>query len=230
MNTDTAQSAIVIGATGLVGAQVVAQLAQSDRYQTVYQIVRRQPVVDCSAKVQTLVIPDFSQLELALKDLQLTGADAFSTLGTTQKVAGSKQAFYDVDFSLNLHFAELMQQHGAGHFLLLSATGADAKSLVFYNRVKGELEQAVTALGFARLSIFQPSLLIGQHQDSRLAEGLAQSLFKTFKPLIPETWSYRPIEAQRVATAMLKAAALRGHGPAIYSNADMLTLTLENNQ
>lgn len=230
MNTDTAQSAIVIGATGLVGAQLVAQLAQSDHYHTVYQIVRRQPVVDCSAKVQTLVIPDFTQLETALQDLQLNGADAFSALGTTQKVAGSKQAFYDVDFTLNLNFAKLMQQQGAGHFLLLSATGADAKSMIFYNRVKGELEQAVTALDFARLSIFQPSLLIGQHQDSRLAEGLAQSLFKTFKPLIPETWSYRPIEAQRVAIAMLKVAILQGHGPAIYSNTDMLTLTLENNQ
>lgn len=230
MNADAAQSAIVIGATGLVGAQLVAQLAQSERYHTVYQVVRRQPIVACSAKVQTLVIPDFNQLESALKDLQLTGADAFSTLGTTQKVAGSKQAFYAVDYTLNLNFATLMHQHGAAHLLLLSATGADAKSLIFYNQVKGELEQAVSQLGFARLSIFQPSLLIGQHQDSRLAEGLAQSLFKAFKPLIPETWSYRPIEAQRVAAAMLKVAGLRGHGKALYSNADMLTLTLENNQ
>ncbi len=230
MNTNAAQSAIVIGATGLVGAQLVAQLAQSDRYHTVYQIVRRQPVVECSAKVQTLIIPDFSQLEEALRDLPLTGGDAFSILGTTQKVAGSKQAFYAVDFSLNLNFAILMHQLGVGHFLLLSATGADSKSLVFYNKVKGELEQAVSQLDFPRLSIFQPSLLIGQHQDSRLAEGLAQSLFKAFKPVIPETWSYRPIEAQRVATAMLKVAGLRGHGKALYSNADMLTLTLENNQ
>lgn len=230
MHTDTAQSAIVIGATGLVGAQLVAQLEHSNHYQTIYQIVRRQPVVECSAKVQTLVIPDFSQLEAALRDVQLTGADAFSTLGTTQKVAGSKQAFYDVDFRLNLSFATLMRQHDAGHFLLLSATGADPKSLVFYNKVKGELEQAVSQLAFPRLSIFQPSLLIGKHQDSRLAEGLAQSLFKAFKSVIPETWSYRPIEAQRVAIAMLKVARLRGHGKAFYSNADMLTLTLENNQ
>ncbi len=232
MNTLNQKTAIVIGATGLVGSQLIRQLVQDPSYKTVYQIVRRAPVQDIalgSHKLQSILVADFSQLENTLQNLDLSQADAFSTLGTTLKQAGSKQAFQQVDYDFNLDFATQVKRLGATHFLLLSATGADSGSFIFYNKVKGRLEQAVEQLGFAKLSVFQPSLLIGLHQDARLAEGLAQKAFQAAKSIIPATWAYRPIEAERVAIAMQRAASLQSLRKVIYSNADMLTLTLENN-
>lgn len=238
------KSAIVIGATGLVGKQLVQQLLGSGRYATVYQIVRR-PVVQLQPQsqsqsqsqpnsvgqdtaLQSIVINDFAVMEQHLTRLNLNQADAFSTLGTTLKQAGSKDAFRQVDLAYNLKFAQLVKKLGVQHFLLLSATGANARSALFYNKVKGELEQAVTQLCFEHLSIFQPSLLLGAHQDARLAENLAQKAFSLLKPVLSQTWKYRPIEAERVAQAMCIAAAQTTHGKLIYSNTDILSLTLEN--
>ena len=233
--------AIVIGATGLVGKYLVDELLASGHYQKIYQVIRRQQnqtahqsdASDHNPKTSaltTIVVPDFAQLGLALAALDLNQADAFCTLGTTLKQAGSKQAFKQVDLDYSLSFAQTVKELGASHFLLLTATGADAHSLFFYNKIKGQLEQAVTQLGFSRLSIFQPSLLIGQHQDKRLIESLAQKAFGLTKPLLPETWSYRPIEATRVAKAMQKVAttAHLTNNNTIYSNSDLLNLTLEN--
>ena len=238
------KKAIVIGASGLVGRHLVDILISSGQYSTIYQVVRKQPKVDNKKSnnpsnqpldhnpLKNIVVPDFANLEQALADLDLTGADAFSTLGTTRKQAGSKEAFRQVDFNYNLNFAALVKQHGANHFLLLSATGADADSMIFYNQVKGELEQAVEQLNFEQLSFFQPSLLIGEHQDQRLLEGIGQQIFGLAKRVVPETWAYRPIEAERVAKAMCIVANMPKQqslaAKTIYSNHHLLTLTLEN--
>ncbi len=236
------KSAIVIGATGLVGADLVKQLVASGQYQTIYQIVRHEPKSAPNAPSQntanhevlkTIVVPDFAQLSQSLTGLNLRGADAFSTLGTTLKQAGSRQAFKQVDFTYNLNFARICKQLGVQHFLLLSATGADSTSFIFYNKIKGQLEQAVEKLGFMRLSIFQPSLLIGEHKEQRMLEGLGQQVFKMTQHLVPDTWAYRPIEAKRVAQAMCIVANQTPIPTAnldkiIYSNTQLLTLTLEN--
>lgn len=236
------KSAIVIGATGLVGKQLVQQLLNTGRYATVYQIVRRplqrlQPQSvpiehglddKYGAALESIVITDFADMEPYLTRLNLNQADAFSTLGTTLKQAGSKDAFQQVDLTYNLKFAQIVKKLGVQHFLLLSATGANTRSAFFYNKIKGELEQAVEQLCFERLSIFQPSLLLGEHQDARLAENLAQKAFAVIKPVLTQTWKYRPIEAERVAQAMCIAATLPAQAKVIYSNTDLLTLTLEN--
>lgn len=229
------KSAIVIGATGLVGKQLVQRLVSSGRYATVYQIVRRPPpqsnsqsTVGQDTTLETIVINDFAAMQQHLTRLNLNQADAFSTLGTTLKQAGSKDAFRQVDLAYNLKFAQIVKKLGGQHFLLLSATGANARSPFFYNKIKGELEQAVEQLCFERLSIFQPSLLLGEHQDARLAENLAQKAFSLVKPVLSQTWKYRPIEGERVAQAMCIAGAQPTHGKVIYSNTDMLSLTLEN--
>lgn len=230
--------AVVMGATGLVGGFLIKQLLASGSYSTIYQIVRHTPKSPPNNRLvqsgfKNIVIPDFANLEQALAGLDLSGADAFSTLGTTLKQAGSKDAFKQVDYGYNLNFAKLVKQQGARHFLLLSATGADANSFIFYNKVKGQLEDAVKQTGFEQLSIFHPSLLIGQHGDKRMLEGIGQQVFNAAKSLLPPTWSFRPIEAERVAQAMCMAAnqsTVQAINPNIniYSNADLLNLTLEN--
>lgn len=92
---------------------------------------------------------------------------AFSCLGTTLKIAGSKQGFYAVDYEINAHFADLIQDKHI-HFLIVSTLGANANSPIFYNKVKGELEDYIQSLGIEKLSIFRPSLLIGKRSDVRL--------------------------------------------------------------
>ncbi len=234
--------AIVIGATGLVGGFLVKQLQASAQYHIIYQIVRHAPKSkpnvqsensEIKSNIKNIVVPDFAHLDQALVNLDLTDADAFSTLGTTLKQAGGKDAFKQVDFTYNLKFAELVKQKGARQFLLLSATGADANSFIFYNKVKGQLEDAVKQIGFEQLSVFHPSLLIGEHSDKRMLEGIGQQVFNAAKSLLPPTWAYRPIEAERVAQAMCMVANQSPTHTAksntrTYSNADLLQLTLEN--
>lgn len=230
------KSAIVIGATGLVGSLLVEKLVASRYYRTVYQIVRQVPDTITGAhrdqSLETIVIADFERLEKMLTRLDLHNADAFSTLSTTLKQAGSKQQFRQVDFTYNLQFAQIVKELGAQHFLLLSATGANAASPLFYNQIKGELERAIEQLCFDRLSIFQPSLLLGQHRDQRLMENMAQKVFRLTERLLPADWRYRPIEAERVAQAMYRVATSLApdavhQAKAIYSNTDLLNLTLE---
>jgi len=203
--------AVVIGATGLVGRQLIQQLLTSGHYREIYAVVRKRfdlgPTTD--AALRWIVIPDFTLLKDELKKYDFNDADAFSTLGSTLKQAGSKAAFYQIDHDYNLAFAEATQQQGARHLLLVSAMGADSGSIVYYNRVKGELEQHVQQLNFEYCSIFRPSLLIGERQDARLLEGAAQSFFQWGNNLLPKNFYARPITAPQVAAAMCQAALLK---------------------
>lgn len=225
--------AIVIGATGLVGRLLLKELSASQRYAQIIAVARRYDLPNLP-NIEPLMVSDFAQLPMQLAALNLTDADAFSCLGTTLRQAGSKARFKEIDYQYNLDFARACKQAGVRHFFLLSATGASASSAVFYNRVKGELERDVVALGFPYVSIFQPSLLIGEHADPRPAEAIGQRLFSFGKVFIPSTFAYRPIEAARVACAMRQVAIETADGGAVlakpvtvYSNANMLKRTLE---
>ena len=125
---------IVIGATGLVGKQLIKRLQDEPTCQQITAVVRKhQNDLDALDKVQQLVLEDF----LMLNDQDVSKhSHGFSCLGSTMKKAGSKQAFYSIDYTINAHFAELLQQTSA-HYLLLSAMGADPQSHFYYNRVKG---------------------------------------------------------------------------------------------
>jgi len=209
-------NAIVIGATGLVGHELLSRLLLSGHYQTIYAVVRKpeaeSPTTSANAptRIEWIVTPDFTQLATRLASYDLTGADAFSALGSTQKQAGSKAAFYQIDHDYNLAFAEAVFQQGARHLLLVSAQGANPDSFIFYNKVKGELEADVSKIDFDFVSIFRPSLLLGERSnDKRLGEGLAQTIFNLSNPMIPAPFSARPIEASRVALAMAQMAYLK---------------------
>lgn len=226
-----APAAVVAGATGLVGRAVLARLLAADPrtslvvYSAVHSVGRRAPELPptgAAASVPRLVFcqSDFKSPE----SLNLPPVDdVFIALGTTIAVAGSQAAFRAVDFDAVLAVARAARAAGAKRIGVVSALGADAGSRVFYNRVKGEMEQAVCQLGFETVVIAQPSLLDGERerlgQPTRPGEQWALRLMRPLKALIPRTW--RPIRADDVARALIAAVQAGKPGVQVLSSADM---------
>ena len=142
---------------------------------------------------------------------------AFSCLGTTLKRQAQSKHFYAVDYTINAHFAELLQAKGT-HYILVSALGAEAKSAVFYNRVKGELEQYSESLDLDKVSILRPSLLLGERHEQRRLEDLGQKLYLKISRFIPDHFRYKPVSATQVAHTMVDAAQSQIHKFQIYDN------------
>lgn len=187
------------GATGLVGRSILEGLLGDPSVQSVHVVGRKKPRV-AHARI-TCHIVDFASLP------PLPPVDEiYLALGTTIKVAGSQAAFRAVDFDANLATARAALAAGARRCGLVSAMGANAKSGVFYNRVKGELEEALAQLPFAGLVIARPSLLIGDRatlgQPERPLEKVSAVLMKMFGPLLPA--NYRAIAAAKVAQTLLE--------------------------
>jgi uncharacterized protein YbjT (DUF2867 family) len=190
--------ALLAGSTGLIGRALLPLLLASPRYSQVHALVRR-PVLAEAPKLQQHVV-DFQSLpELPPVD------DVFITLGTTIKVAGSQAAFRQVDFDAVVNTARAAKAAGASRLAVVSALGADASSRVFYNRVKGEMQAAVSALGFDAVVIVQPSLLLGDRstlgQPVRAGEVWGGRLLGW----LPR--SVRPIADTQVARALSRALA-----------------------
>jgi uncharacterized protein YbjT (DUF2867 family) len=141
----------------------------------------------------------------------------FCALGTTMRAAGSQEAFRRVDYEYPLAIAKLALSGGASHFLLVSAIGANPRSHFFYNRVKGELEEAVRALRYRSLTIARPSLLLGKREEWRLGEEIAKRLGW----VLPPRW--RPVHASQVAAALLHAARAAIPGVQVLENAALQT-------
>lgn len=197
------RTALVIGATGLVGRSLLTQL--TSLYHKVIVIARRQPK-GMSDAMHFYQLKDFHGIASFVAGLSLDNTvDAFSCLGSTLKQAGDEASFRQIDYDMNVNFAKACREKGIERFFLLSAMGADSHSRLFYNRVKGELETAIAALGFGSLAIFRPSLLLGKHENRPL-ESLAQTAYKLLKPIVPKKIPVRPIEAERVAMAMALVA------------------------
>lgn len=206
---------IVIGATGLVGKQLIKRLQDEPTCQQITAVVRKhQNDLDALDKVQQLALEDF----LMLNDQDVSKhSHGFSCLGSTMKKAGSKQAFYSIDYTINAHFAELLQQTSA-HYLLLSAMGADPQSHFYYNRVKGELEEYVQTLTLDRISLIRPSLLIGERPEQRFLEDIAQQVYHKVSRFIPDSFVYKPVTAEQVAHTMVEAALTQTVKFEIYDN------------
>ncbi|KTF14731.1 NAD(P)H-binding protein [Pseudoalteromonas sp. H105] len=189
------KTAIVIGATGLVGLHLVDQLINAAHIKKVVTLTRR-PVTYHSDKVINHVV-DFDNLS---QYSTLFEADIlFSSLGTTKKTAGSIEAQRQVDFDYQLSVAQLAAKMGVKHYLLVSSSGANVQSNSAYLKMKGELEQAIEALSFKQISIIQPSLLLGKrNNDFRLAEKIGSALLPLLC-VIPGLRKYRPITGQQVA-------------------------------
>jgi uncharacterized protein YbjT (DUF2867 family) len=193
-------TALIAGASGLVGGECLRQLLAHDGYRQVTVVTRRDlGAAALHAKVKQ-VITDFT--DLAERADELAADHVFCALGTTIRKAGSQQAFRQVDQVFPLQLAQVAKAQGARHCSIVSALGADAKSRVFYSRVKGEVEDALRAMRWPSLAIVRPSVIAGDRAESRPMERLAEHLLR----FAPATW--RPVAAADIAAAMI-ATALR---------------------
>lgn len=196
-------TALIAGATGLVGGFLLGELLAAEEYDRVVSVGRR-PSGRTHPKL-TEVVADFAALDRLAEPLR--GDDAFCCLGTTIRRAGSKEAFRAVDHTAVLAYAWAAQRGGARRFFTVSAMGADPASRLFYNRVKGETEEALGVLRFATLALFRPGLLLGPRQEARLGESLAKAVLWAAEPLlVGRLERYRAIEAAVVAKAMVRCS------------------------
>ena len=214
-----ALSVTLLGATGLIGRECVRLLLSDPRFDRVVTIGRR------ALPDEILEGVDRARLTERVADLARLeeSADALATdrvicaLGTTMKAAGSRDAFRKVDHDLPLEAARVALARGAAHFLIVTALGANTGSRVFYNRVKGEVEQALLALPFRATTIVRPSLLVGDRSERRPGEVVGRYL----GVLIPGR--YRPVRARDVATVLVEQAASDRAGALIIESEQIRT-------
>ncbi|NQT61640.1 MAG: oxidoreductase [Candidatus Marinimicrobia bacterium] len=206
----------VIGSTGLIGLEFLSNIAEGE-YQKVTAITRRQ-IPSLSDK------PFIHQATHNFEDLESMRADLTSdvlvcTLGTTIKTAGSQERFIEIDHDIPLALAKIAREEGCNTFILVSSMGADAHSSIFYSRVKGQLEEALKAVGFPRLHILRPSLLLGDRQESRPGEFLGKLVMQPLSFLIP--WKYKPIHASTLAAKIHELIVAGETGIRIWSGKEL---------
>lgn len=214
-----ARVALLAGATGLVGTELLRLLAASDRYRSVEVLARRGLPASAPDRKVHVGIVDFARLPDPFPRCD----DVFIALGTTIKAAGSREAFRQVDVDFVVAVARAARDAGASRLALVSALGARARSRVFYNRTKAEAEAAVAALGYESMVVARPSLLLGDRaalgQPTRSGEAWAASFAGPMSALLPR--GVRPIRARDVAAAMIAAMAEPQPGVRVLMSGDM---------
>jgi len=191
------RSALLVGATGLIGSIVLQRLLNVTAYRSVTVWARR-PLALHGRGLRTATF-DFEDIRLH----KVEAEDVFCCLGTTMKEARTKEVFRRVDHDYPVALAKAAARGGARRLLVVSSLGADPRSRVFYNRVKGEMEAAVSAAGVPSTIFFRPTLLRGARDEFRLGERIGLAVGDLLGPILDK---YRPIDAEVVATAMIKAA------------------------
>ena len=200
------RTALVVGATGLIGGHVLRRLATDDRWDKVVVLVRRElSGPDAGAKKIDARVVDFEALgERDVPEVD----DVFACLGTTIKVAGSQEKFRRVDHGYTVDVARLARGRGATRLALVSSVGASSSSSTFYLRVKGDTERDVSALEYGTVIIARPSILMGERREERFGERVGIAVSKVFSPLLLGGLRvYRPIEGRDVAHAIVDAVA-----------------------
>ncbi|MFN6943995.1 MAG: NAD-dependent epimerase/dehydratase family protein [Cytophagaceae bacterium] len=194
--------ALIAGSTGLVGTELLNVLDESNQFSKIYALTRRKNSIRETEKIKALLADPINSMDWP-SDVD----EVFCCLGTTMKKAGSKEAFRKVDFELVVELAKKAKNNGVNSFHVISSMGADKNSFFFYNKVKGEMQEALEKLNFGRLFIYQPSLLLGDRKETRIGEKIGEFIMKAFSSLLLGSLKkYKAIEARTVAKAMEKIA------------------------
>jgi uncharacterized protein YbjT (DUF2867 family) len=217
----TPRIALVAGASGMIGNLLVDALIDAPDYSRVFALTRR-PLGREHAKLANRIVV-FERMAEQLKGL--VAQDAFCCIGTTIADAGSQEAFREADVDAVLLFAQTARAAGATRFVVVSSVGARSDSKKFYLRTKGEMEDAITTLGFPSVDIFQPSLLLGPRKQMRPAEIAGKIFAPLMNPFLTgDREVYRPIPAATVARGMIGACRRGGRGIYRHTYAAILQL------
>jgi uncharacterized protein YbjT (DUF2867 family) len=191
------KTAIIIGATGLVGSTLVKQILDNPAYSKVVLLLRKPLNISHSNLVQEVI--DFDKLDAS----KIVGDDLFCAMGTTLAKAGSKEAQYKIDCTYPYEIGKIAKANGVKQFILVSSVGANFDSSNFYLRTKGDLEKRIESLGFQNFVSLRPSMLLGDREESRLGEKIGKVLSNILSPLLfGSLRKYRGIEALKVAKSM----------------------------
>jgi uncharacterized protein YbjT (DUF2867 family) len=197
------KTALIAGATGLVGSELLNLLLENNEYGAIHLLIRKS-FNQVSNKVTEHII-NFDELDQLKLDVAID--HVFCTLGTTIKKAGTKENFRKVDFNYVVELGKKVKELNAGKFLIVSSLGANEKSMIFYSRVKGEVEGELKKLSLPHLFIFRPSLLLGDRKEHRVGEKTAASVYKVLSPIFKGPFKkYKGVEAKKVAYAMMQTA------------------------
>lgn len=205
--------ALVLGATGLVGGELVTQLLNHPNYTTVVALVRR-PLDLQHPKLRSEII-DFDLPDAT----KIKGDDLFCALGTTLRKAGSKDAQYRIDCTYPAQIGLLARQNGVKQYLLVSSLGANADSSNFYLRTKGDLEGKIKVMNFEHFVAVRPSLLLGERPEFRLGEAIGSAFSRLLAPFIPR--KYKGIAASKVAAALIALANKGGKGVEVVESGEL---------
>ncbi|MHB1107655.1 MAG: NAD(P)H-binding protein [Lutibacter sp.] len=197
------KTAIILGASGLTGQQLLAKLIVDDRYKTI-KLFSRKKTENTSSKVIEIV-GDLLALENFKEDF--TADELFVCIGTTAKKTPDKTQYKNIDFGIPAAAAKLAKENHIPTFIVVSAMGANAESSVFYNKTKGEMEQAVLSEKIKHTYFLRPSIISGNRNENRPMEKIGITIFKLLQPLmVGKLKKYRLIEAENIAKAMIYLA------------------------
>jgi len=213
------QRVLLVGATGLVGRIILHLLSKDSMIGEIRVLTRRPLPSDDKSPIVKELITDFEKLQEHPEWFEVDLV--FCSLGTTIAKARTKKAFRRVDFDYPLAIARAARSAGARHFLIVSAIGANPRSRFFYNRIKGELEEAILTLGYPSVTIARPSMLLGDRQEYRLGEHIAKKITRIFPSFLAG------VEASQVASALVQAAHQSAIGVTILDNRTMRTIKME---
>ena len=218
-----AKKAVVIGATGLIGSQLINLLVEDGVFDEIILLVRK-PFVTSLRKVRVIQVnfSDTNDIEKCMVPADVL----FCCIGTTQKkVNGDKIAYRKVDYDITVNVAKIARQKGCSNCMLVSSVGADVSSSNFYLQLKGQVEEAISALGMTTVGIFRPSILLGNRKEFRLGELFGKAIFRFISPFfVGPLRKYKPISGKDVAKAMVAAAKQARSGILIYTYDEMKNL------
>ena len=213
-------TATLVGATGLIGSYLLEELLNDPNFQTVRILIRR-PIEITHPKLEKKII-DFNDSDSIL--VALSNSDVvFCAIGSTMnKVKGDKDAYRKIDFEIPVKLARFCKMTGCEKFLLVSSAGANAKSMNFYQKLKGETDEAVKEVGPKTIHIMRPSLLLGERKEFRLGENIGKAVMTSFSFLIPD--KYKAIQGKDVAKVMTALARKNEEGFFILENSEIREL------